>query len=435
MILTALVLLIWFNNSVNVLSYKVDVVDFGIYHQALLELSQFEYLNPYITVRDVLIFNDHFDPVILLIAPLTRFFNYSPVFSYFIEISFVLGTMFMMTKDKWPYKNELFLSLLLLVFSRGVVSGLYYGIHPTTWSMLPMYFVFKSMKLENTFLILVSFFALFLFKEIFPIIGLSTGLAYLVLKKWKIGFALSSLSLFFLCMIFIVRPSMSVGTIDYSQLDYLKNSYHFPWKDFLKMLIPVIIPGYFILKENRRNLFLYIAFYLPLLGMHIVSGKGYYHYGVVIAFPLILWVHFYLKETSFWHNRKRVGISFLIVFLIGLGSHQKSFKKIFSHNYEFPVTSVDVHACQGTILSTPGLITRLLRPGVKFYELNSFSKHLRQYDCLLLPNNLTTLAFRYDVSLLKKGCVDTNTKVIHKDQTLTFYRGPFKQKCLESLIQ
>ncbi|MCK5379592.1 MAG: DUF2079 domain-containing protein, partial [Acidobacteria bacterium] len=45
--------------------------DLGIYAQALFRLS-LDDLNPWLTLRDVRVFNDHFDPVLFGVAPFAK---------------------------------------------------------------------------------------------------------------------------------------------------------------------------------------------------------------------------------------------------------------------------------------------------------------------------------------------------------------------------
>ena len=66
--LCVFLLLVWLPVESALNAYCFNNYDLGIYAQAL-KLISFENINPYLSTRDVRIFNDHFDPVLLIFAP------------------------------------------------------------------------------------------------------------------------------------------------------------------------------------------------------------------------------------------------------------------------------------------------------------------------------------------------------------------------------
>ena len=65
-----------------------NVIDFGIYQQAIYDIwTKFE-LNPYISVRHIKIFNDHFDPIVYLAAVFVGIVGQNPVSVILFESSY-----------------------------------------------------------------------------------------------------------------------------------------------------------------------------------------------------------------------------------------------------------------------------------------------------------------------------------------------------------
>ncbi|MFN7684635.1 MAG: hypothetical protein ACK5QT_04395 [Oligoflexia bacterium] len=78
----------------NWLRFCYNNFDLGIYSQALANIS-FADLNPWLSVRQIRIFNDHFDPVLVFFAPFARLIEPS-LAAILIELAFVLATGFVL---------------------------------------------------------------------------------------------------------------------------------------------------------------------------------------------------------------------------------------------------------------------------------------------------------------------------------------------------
>src|SRR5690606_3825620 len=124
--------------------------------------------NPYVPITDLKILNDHFDPAIYIGALFTWIFN----FKYFGFI--VFEWIWWITSAIFIYfvsddKKHACWGVFLVVFSRGLIEGIEFPIHPTTWSMFPamvfIYFLNKKdyLKAFITALLLANFREIYFF--------------------------------------------------------------------------------------------------------------------------------------------------------------------------------------------------------------------------------------------------------------------------------
>lgn len=122
----------------SVLRYCAEHYDFGIYVQAIARFSLREF-NPWLSARGVHVFNDHFDPI-LLVAAVFRVFAPAHIAGLLTEHLFVLGAL---VPVLWLWRRgdlgglEATTLGAVLLFSVGTIDAVLFPIHPTTWTILP----------------------------------------------------------------------------------------------------------------------------------------------------------------------------------------------------------------------------------------------------------------------------------------------------------
>lgn len=191
--------------------------DLGIYAQALSALS-LSNLNPWLTVRELRIFSDHFDPVLLLIAPfkaLTAPGLFLIRFEMFIALATIAPFFWLARQGK---ANSVAVPLIAaaFLFNRASLSAFYYPAHPGTWAVLPLAWTFAFLAASHYRAALIAFFFCLLCKEEYPAVGIAiaAGLAWSRCFQPAAGFAL--ISAIWGILVFAVRPALLESSGQYT---------------------------------------------------------------------------------------------------------------------------------------------------------------------------------------------------------------------------
>ena len=156
--------------NLEALSYNCfNAVDFSIYLQTIYEIT-IGHFNPYITVRALRFFTDHFDPIIFLPALFLKIFGVKAItlmiFEWLTIVSAIVFSFFILLK-KFPIWIATLLTSLIIL-NKLVLIALRFPVHPSTWTVLPVmmlgYFLIKN-KFWGVFLIS---FLLITVKESYP---------------------------------------------------------------------------------------------------------------------------------------------------------------------------------------------------------------------------------------------------------------------------
>jgi hypothetical protein len=194
------------SNIVKLAFNCLHATDFSIYQEAIYRIADFKSLNPYVYVRDLHIFSDHFDPVIFLTLPFVWLTNFSPYSLLVFEYLFFIGLLFFvfkLNKEKDP--SVLVFALILVIFNRPILEGIGYPIHPTTWTILPGFLLFYFYQKSNDLGLILTAFAFCFFKEIFPASILGLSIFLLLKKRFKISLFLLSFSIAITYFNFVIR--------------------------------------------------------------------------------------------------------------------------------------------------------------------------------------------------------------------------------------
>ncbi|MCY4524548.1 MAG: DUF2079 domain-containing protein [Halobacteriovoraceae bacterium] len=462
--------------------------DLGIYHQAILELGKGD-LNPYLTVRNIKIFNDHFDPVIFLAAFFVRLFGNAPEGTIIFEFLWYLGFLFLLAisiyKNNLVEKNWKIKTILLIiwmaVYPKGLLSGLIYPVHPTVWSIVPLFFICKYVKEQNFKGLILSSIALCFFKEIFPPALIIFSFYYALRKNRPYFFSLFSIGIMGTFFCFYLRPLWFGEIYPYNQIIFSADSFG-QWfsKTFLKrshtgifkLLYPFIIPFYLLYKEEiKKEGFKHFSIpllflILPLLGLHFIAGKFFFHYKALIVGPLLAILSLSSIPQIIVKNKK-------ILFFVCVLFFANGFSTIYKHQLDIVVRTsedfigtnymerwlgtyercsltkgnrkttekiqkiLDQKAQGKKILSSGGIIPRIIVPGRRVYHLGGHSKVQPYYDFILLGVNDSEDGYpmtREEIIKIKSSCGKFARK-IHMDNNYYYLAsGRFPSTCFKKGI-
>jgi len=211
LVLAASAVLIWIPTEAAFTRYCVNNYDLGIYGQALRQLS-FANPNPWLSVREINLFNDHLDPVLFLLLP----FKYIHVlgahpgriilrFEMIVALT-TAGIFFWMARARAiSFAMATFLAFFIL-FNRAGLGALTYPAHPGTWSILPLGLACWFLWRERWQAALVAFFFCLLCKEEYPVVGIAAAIALFLTGKRRPAAWFFAWSTAWGILAFFIRP-------------------------------------------------------------------------------------------------------------------------------------------------------------------------------------------------------------------------------------
>lgn len=302
--------------------------DLGIYSQALARLAV-DPPNPWLSGRQIFVFNDHFDPVLFVVAPFARVFPAASV-GLFVE---ALAALLALLPLGWLAREGRLSSRALwvlggvLTFSPGVTQALGFPFHPTTWAMAPMAWLIAALALERWGVSLVALGLLLACKEEFPFVGVALSPYLFVRAPRRQAWRFLGLSVAWGLFALVLRPRLLGEVMPYASMPFrgLEHglgaflSTRLSGKALAGMgdLVVAFVPaGLWLLtraqKRSTENLLLLAL--LPMLGLRFLSGAWRDHYGAVVvaAAVLSLAVHARGRAVPGW-----VLISTLLLLALG----------------------------------------------------------------------------------------------------------------------
>lgn len=464
-IVLVLPIIILWNNIQLLLHNCIGATDFSIYQQAIYQIAENFDLNPFITIRNVKIFNDHFDPIIFILAPIVRLFNYHPSTLIIAEWATFYGLLvyILFFEKNLSVSKKLILSLVLL-FEKGVLTALNYPIHPTTWSIVPLYFLTRSIVLKNEKQTLGWSLLLILFKESFCFPILLLGLTKIFLKKKRLGILLMSIGLLSLIFNFFFRSMLFGELVSYGS-DLLKGYFQSPidsfvtlfkglgYKELLKLFLPSFFLFGFVLKKERipwKTWLPIAAIFLPLFGIQFLANKFYFHYSAQLVLPLIVFAIFKLSEDFMF---KRWHIVFLLVFILtGMGRYSKNVRSLtkvqkeeclLSEKNQLAIKEMNSKVREDignskTIFTTAGIPPMLIKPNMQVYQAGYYSEKRERFDFLLIQKNQTGNTSPYSPDLIKKlikKCEDGGVETVIRHDDFFFYAKNPLPVCLRGFYK
>ncbi len=280
--------------------------DLGIYTQALARLS-LDDPNPWLSSRQIRIFNDHFDPVLWLVRPLVEVL--SPMWAALVAEALIvlLSTaplLWLHLKGRLDRTSTALLCSLLLL-SPSTTDAMMFPIHPTAWAMLPFIPLGLAFHFRKDALLVASLVLLFACKEEFPYVGIMLALALWLRGDRRLAVGVLVLALAWLAFVFGVRPKfgfvmdypksltqgLEAGFVPYL-LQRLSPRHISRVGTLLLLLLPV---GLWAWRERLKPDWKWLLVLLPMLGIRFLGTAWRHQFGapliaaiVVALVPLLL---------------------------------------------------------------------------------------------------------------------------------------------------
>jgi len=450
-------------NMVSLFNDCNNIVDYSIYQQAIMETAALKSLNPFVTVRDIFIFNEHFDPVIYLVAPiiwLTNFHYAGPLaaeFVWFLIFIFLALKLGVNTRDK----KDLALAFLLIFFSRGILTGMTYPIHPVTWSIVPIFLVVYYLKKDNFLGVVLSATSLCFFKETYPFAVFGLSLPYLFFKEYRKFSIIFVISIFFIAFELKLRPLLFGETIGYGSqflgemlshpvTFFTKVFSEFNYSAFFKIMGPFIIPLILMPKIKDKAELKWIMkaifFILPLIALHVIINRFYFHHASKFsAFFIALTLLSSIKGIIL-NNKKIFTAMCFITILTGISSQKKIFKGLVLNNFanckinnerqalsSEVIKYVSMIPKQEHIFNVGGIGPRLISNGVKIVHRKISTYNPMNITHLIFENPEYSNTWPYSkahMNQIEKRCEQFASKVVIDNKFFKVIKGNFPQGCI-----
>jgi hypothetical protein len=334
--------------------------DLAIFLEAFKKFSLAEW-DPYISVRQVTIFQDHWEPILFFLSPLAPYFAL-PTFGFGVEISFFVLTalaLFMAGRQHTSSSSDFGITLaILFLINRDTFEAVFYPIHPTTWAVFPLalaalaipslmptrlrdQYSHQSEPSQKTFLRL--FFIVFLlniFSEQYSLSALGLILAASVfLPRRSPAILLLPLTAGLTWWAFSGR-SLLVGEIFHRtgrvKLNFSEFVQLYQWDFnqyktltlFFLSFAPLI---WFLMMSVKywnfshfRKLALWVGLFGPLILGRVLSNSFGLHYNAVLVVAAVTFF-FLLIDSRAWPSRKVSGYVFCFALIFTMGKWTKSF--------------------------------------------------------------------------------------------------------------
>ncbi|MGE3973981.1 MAG: hypothetical protein AB7F59_05590 [Bdellovibrionales bacterium] len=337
--------------------------DLGIFLEAFKKLS-FADWNPYISTRQITILQDHWEPILVLLSPLARFFSL-PGFGFGVEIAFFILaglSLYLSARDQSSQKRDLAICLaILFLLHRETFEAVFYPIHPSTWAVFPLMLAglfiptlmpnqlgkHVSLQKEPFYTQFVRLLAIVILLNLFneqyslAALGLVLG-AFLFLPRRLPTLLVLPFSLAFVWWAFQGRSSI-VGQM-FHHTDRLKlnpllllQSYNWDLPQFKTLLLfflgfaPLI---FFLIKSiphwNRnhlRHFGVWLGLFSPLILGRLLSGSFGLHYNVILVVAAIV-LFFLLIDVKEWPKKSIASWIFAFAILMSLGKWGKVYATV-----------------------------------------------------------------------------------------------------------
>ena len=183
--------------------------DLGIYGQAIHLLS-LESLNPWLSVRDVFLFNDHFDPILFLTLPFKKLATPPLLAIRFEMVSLLLAAWapFWLMRKKLISIEIAVCCAAIILFSPLTLDAAFYPSHPGTWSLAPLSWMFAFLLANQYWPSLLMLILMLACKEEYPFVGFAVGCVLWMRSERKFSAIYLAVSIAWALGVFLVRPAL-----------------------------------------------------------------------------------------------------------------------------------------------------------------------------------------------------------------------------------
>jgi hypothetical protein len=450
--------------NLKLLQYNcLNALDFSIYQQGIINIADRVSLNPFLTVRGFNAFGDHFIPMMLTAVPFMWVTNNSPHTLIIIEFIFFLLPVLIFYLHTKKLNSEFFFLTFVLFFSKGLLSGLEFPIHPDYWSLPFWILIILFFEAKKSRELIITSFILCMFKESFSFAIFTFGFYLCLIKDFKTGLKIVLIGISWTIFNFILRPIYLGPVADYgggvfagaasSPLNYILQRFtQFNYLNWLKIYLPFFIPILWILKNKVKSLnhHLIATFFLtsPLFLLHFLTSKFYFHYNIVFIGPLIGCLMCAKFFNDFKQSKKIFITTCLLFFFTSTSHYTKYVKFLFNlkNTDKCSVTSEQQIATKQVInylnkidtslkiFASGGIIPRAMRSSQLIYHIRGLYYPTFDFDILLLEKNNSGDSYpltKMDVNDIIERCRPLVQDLIFDNDYFFLAKGHFTHSCLE----
>jgi hypothetical protein len=266
-----------------------NAFDLGLYSQAVYRLSWSD-PNPWLTIRQCGIFNDHFEPILCIAAPLAKLIE--PAFAGpLIELLFVLASPLSVI---WLWRRGLLsasvaaVAIAYMLHNRGTVSAILFPFHPTTWAIFPSAWLAATVLADRRRGVFLSLLVLFCCKQEFPLMGLMAAVVYALRRQFRFALVLAAFSTAWLLGVVWLRPLLLGPVQDYVSARLLAPeglwaSIERGWRGFdvqavARLVLPLLPLAVLTIWRRQRPAFWLWLLLVPPLGLRFLGRAWMFHY-------------------------------------------------------------------------------------------------------------------------------------------------------------
>lgn len=447
-----------FYNCIRV-SLGYQTLDSAIYQQAILDLAFTPHWNPFNTVRGLRIFSDHFDPIILLAAAIQRVLGTTNWIPHILEFLFYWGGgifIYWITRKKRTLWRIFAISFWL--FSDGILEGIRYSLHPTTWSVLPILLLAWALKRSNFTAALLIGNILCCFKEYFPFCLFNLGmLLFFSARTRRVSFGFIVTSLSWIIFDFYLRPKLFDGFHDHGRillngiqdapLQFILLKFtKIDWKGIVFSAFPTVLTFFivYIQEQNRKWIHHLMAFIAPVFMIQFLHGNFGIHYGAPMHASLLSVIA--VSDGKWLGDFKAIKkpiqvFIWITLFYVGADSilrTRQAISMIREDDKKAAISKVrsilDFEPQETKIVSSIGIISSVIKPNQKIYPFTDYSEKQPFYDIIIVGNCKRFYDWPYqceDHQRIIQNCRSFATEIWTDDSLLFFARGKFPRSCID----
>ena len=442
--------------------------DLGIYGQALIQMVSNNDFNPWLTVRGLYLFQDHFNPILIFFSFVLHFFP-KTIFSILtIDFLFFIGFIFLLIKEcrkNKLSKMKLIIVISSIVFGRGVLNALTFPIHPIAWCPIPLLLMFQGHYYKKDFHLIAGHLLLNGLREEFCFASISYAVIGLLMRRQLIANTINlCIGLAFLFFNFYLRAKVFDGVYSYGSI-FFSSLFDNP-KDFMigvfqsfnykqwKMFVPFLMlfsMNYKSLMKKRIELIPIVGFFAPIFAIRFLTDKFLFHYSIPLFILFTLTYLFYAEDKiKYVKGRKmRLGnmMIILLFFFTSTSVYQRYILSFFSSSYDkckfdkesrdnnyYIVDHLEDHPASN-IYATGGIVPVILRPNMNIYPAGGYGKRQKVYHYLILERNnygdLWPLQ-KQDIESLISHCRVFAKSILIDSNKIFFAKGVFPRSCIKS---
>jgi hypothetical protein len=299
------ILLVWIPVEAAFHAWCFNNFDLGIYAQAIHEIS-LSNPNPWLSVRNINLFRDHFEPVFFLLLPFKALMSPALLAIRMDMLAILTASLAPMWLGlrKLVSPEVALVSATIVLLSPLTLDAAYFSAHPGTWSLAPLAWMLAFLFAGMDKAAFLMFFLTLICKEEYPVVGFMLGVAMILKGRKRTGLAFSILSVIWAVGVFLVRPVL-LGPSDFhtNTVSNVEGAQFFHHLDGLKILLQrnleLLVPIGVLLygrgpAPGLKRMAVPMAVLLTVLAIRYAGGYWGNHrvapLGVASAFFVIYWL-------------------------------------------------------------------------------------------------------------------------------------------------